>query len=394
MDRRAFFQFLTLPAGALFLGGCAAGDYRRLAEAAVKKDRSVLDRLAKEKAAYYAAHPDKFIGDAKAFKADFQKMLARFLGEAAKKWGEKPESSQPKKVVKYSQHYQSRSLIDLENGLVTVETVDEKAPEASLKKAIVTTLLSPEDPTKIDLFSDKEVELGETPFLHGQVLDNDGKAVRWEWRANKFADYLYAHVLKSRTTKVDGANKKVRYVEIPLVKGHLNARAGKYRTQVLTHAKRYNLDPALVYAIVETESSFNPYATSPIPAYGLMQVVPTSAGRDAWRELKKEDGIPTKDYLYHPGNNVEMGCAYLHILNTRYLKGVTDKRTREECMVAAYNTGSGNVLRTFDKERSKAYRIINSMTADAVYKKLRSSLPYEETRNYVYKVKTARGKYA
>ena len=144
---------------------------------------------------------------------------------------------------------------------------------------------------------------------------------------------------------------------------------------------------------METESSFNPYAISPIPAVGLMQIVPTSAGRDTWRFLKKEDRIPSKQYLFDADNNIEMGSAYLHLLQSRYLENIKNQVSREYCVIAAYNTGSGNVLNTFSKDRKKAVDIINRMSPEAVYRKLRNSLPYQEARRYIMKVTEAKKRY-
>lgn len=135
----------------------------------------------------------------------------------------------------------------------------------------------------------------------------------------------------------------------------------KLRPYVLKSAKRFDLSAALIYAVIETESSFNPYAASAVSAYGLMQIVPKTAGRDVSNHLNKRDD------------------------NTS---------SREFCTIAAYNTGSGNVLKTFhNSDRNKAARIINNMLADDVYRRLRSSLPYDETRRYIQKVITAKKRY-
>jgi membrane-bound lytic murein transglycosylase C len=178
-----------------------------------------------------------------------------------------------------------------------------------------------------------------------------------------------------------------------MVKNHLGVRAEKYRPQVKNQAKRFGVNSNLVYAIMETESSFNPYAVSPAPAFGLMQIVPTSAGRDAWLFLKNEDGIPSKQYLFNAKNNIEMGTAYLHLLDSRYLDAIKTPVSREYCVIAAYNTGSGNVLRTFSSDRKEAVDIINRMTPDKVYEKLRASLSSHEARRYVMKVTEAKKRY-
>jgi membrane-bound lytic murein transglycosylase C len=153
------------------------------------------------------------------------------------------------------------------------------------------------------------------------------------------------------------------------------------------------MSPSLVFAIIRTESNFNPYAVSSVPAYGLMQLVPTSGGREAYRRAKGEDVAPTRDYLFDPQNNVELGTAYLNVLMFNQLEEVSNDISREYCVIAAYNTGSGNVLRTFSKNRTTAVQQINGLQPGVLYDKLRSNLPYQETRNYLEKVTTYRKSY-
>ncbi len=140
---------------------------------------------------------------------------------------------------------------------------------------------------------------------------------------------------------------------------------------------------------MRTESNFNPYAISSAPAYGLMQLVPTSGGRDAYRKAKGTNDIPSKQYLFDAENNIELGTAYLSVLSFDEMDAITDPASREYCVISAYNTGPSNVLRTFggsSKNRNAALAEINRMSAAAVYDKLRLQLPYAETRQYLQKV--------
>ena len=121
-----------------------------------------------------------------------------------------------------------------------------------------------------------------------------------------------------------------------------------------------------------------------------MQVVPASAGRDVYKALNDKDGVPTKEMLFTPKINIQYGSTYLNILFTRYLKGINNSLSHEYCVIAAYNTGSGNVLSVFHSDRKKAIEVINSMTSSEVYRKLRTSLKYEEARNYLLKVTNAK----
>lgn len=85
-------------------------------------------------------------------------------------------------------------------------------------------------------------------------------------------------------------------------------------------------------------------------------------------------------------NNIELGTAYINIIDKKYLTGINNPISKEYCVISAYNTGSGNVLKTFSSNRSKAKELINAKKPSEVYSKLRSNLPYEETRRYLKKV--------
>jgi len=159
---------------------------------------------------------------------------------------------------------------------------------------------------------------------------------------------------------------------------------------VKKYAKKYNISKTLVYAIIKTESDFNQFAVSSSGAYGLMQIIPRTAGRDAYSYTKGKKHTPTKNYLFNANNNIELGIAYLNILSEKYLTGIYNPVSREYCVISAYNTGSGNVLKTFSKNRIKAKQAINRLTPNSVYIKLRHHLPYVETRNYLKKVVTAK----
>ena len=108
-------------------------------------------------------------------------------------------------------------------------------------------------------------------------------------------------------------------------------------------SQKYDVDPALVAAVIEQESRFKPRAKSHVGARGLMQLMPRT-GR--WMGARN---------LYDPEQNVDAGVKYIAYLDKRF-NGDLKK------IVAAYNGGEGNVMR---------YRGIP---------------PFRETRTYVKKV--------
>lgn len=177
--------------------------------------------------------------------------------------------------------------------------------------------------------------------------------------------------------------------------GELPTRAKALEPQVNQYAKKADLETPLVFAIIETESAFNPMARSAVPAYGLMQVVPNSAGQDATEALFGKPKILSPSYLYNGEQNIEIGTTYLNILFYRYLKGVTNPQSRLYCTIAAYNTGAGNVAKAFTGERKlkPALAKINALTPDQVYEHLRDHLPYDETKTYLLKVTQRMDKY-
>jgi len=171
-----------------------------------------------------------------------------------------------------------------------------------------------------------------------------------------------------------------------MVANHEHKQAEKYRELVSRYAKVYDVSPSLVFAIMRTESNFNPFAVSSAPAYGLMQLVPSSGGREGYRRAKGKDTMPTKDYLFDPNNNIELGAALLNVLAYNQLDDIADTVSREYCVIAAYNTGAGNVFRTFSRDQTTAINEINRLHPGDLYEALRTKLPYEETRSYLTKV--------
>lgn len=165
-------------------------------------------------------------------------------------------------------------------------------------------------------------------------------------------------------------------------------RAEKYLNVVETYANEWQLDPLIVLAIIETESSFNPLAQSYIPAYGLMQIVPSTAGLDVNKLVFGVNAKPSPQKLFNSKDNVKFGSAYVHLLMTRYLKEVEHPTSRLYCAIAAYNTGIGNLSKAFNqgkRGRLAAIKKINQLTPEQVYKVIKTKT-HTETQRYLDKV--------
>ncbi|BCL71320.1 membrane-bound lytic murein transglycosylase C [Vibrio nigripulchritudo] len=357
---------------AMLLVGCS----REFIENIYDIDYEPTNRFAKN----LAELPGQFQKDIAALDA----LMNSFSFNIEKKWGKAEIRIAGKSnYVKYIDNYQSRAEVDFAKGKVTISTVSSTEPKKHLKNAIVTTLLTPDDPASVDLYSSSSIKLEGRPFLYQQVVDQEKKPIQWSWRANRFADYLIANQLKTRNIDF----KKSYYVEIPMVKDHFEKRSYKYADIVQRASRKYDIPEDLIYAIIKTESSFNPYAVSWANAYGLMQVVPKTAGRDVFKLVKKKPGQPTPEYLFDPEKNIDTGTAYFYILKNRYLKDVNHPLSLEYSMISAYNGGTGGVLKTFHRsDRKRAMRDLNSLQPNQVYWALTKKHPNSEARRYLEKV--------
>jgi len=118
----------------------------------------------------------------------------------------------------------------------------------------------------------------------------------------------------------------------------------RYGSIIYREAKRNNLPPELVAAVVEAESDFRPRLISQKNAQGLMQIIPET-GR-----------LMGADNLFDPDENIAAGTKYLRYLFDRF----GDQRTA----LAAYNAGEGNVERfggipPFDETQNYVQRVLS-----------------------------------
>lgn len=329
------------------------------------------------------------------YREAFEEEYKAFKEEMLKKWGDFKERSK-KQWVEYKENGSVRISTDFEKGSGQVEVIAESKEKAEKIKEEMPQKLS-------EAMKAKGTREGfETENVPNKEITDDAVL---EGQLNKPEDQpvdQYAKEVAEKSTKTkevqggDGKTRYVVYVDFQLSDDHLQKRAKKVENFVYKFSREYDIDPALVFAIIHVESHFNPTAASYANAYGLMQLVPTTGGRDAYRRIFNEDGIPTKEFLFEPSNNIQLGTTFIDIMKSNYFDRAENEITREYLMICAYNTGAGNVsvAYTGDTNLSKAFSKINSMSPEQNYKHLRKNLEYAEARNYLKKVTTQRDRYS
>ncbi len=375
------FRLLTAVSATTLLVSCSTS---QLLDIATSPDpRAAVEQALQGQAHYYERHPQEFLHQ-------FRSLVARLRGHVSHEWGERETvTPSPKRYVKYTENYKSRALVDFDKGTLTIETLDSKNPEASLRTAIISTLLTPDDPRSVDLYSDKPVRLSGTPYLYRLVLDEHRQPIGSPKAAAAYADYLLPQA-RTRTVKTPEGDRADHYVLINMVPDRNTVQADKYRPLVSRYAARYKVSDSLIFAIIKVESNFNPYAVSNAGAFGLMQLVPTTGGADAYQAVYGTKQTPSRDFLFQPDNNINLGVAYLSILSGRYLAGIANPTSLEYCTIAAYNGGAGTVFRQFSPHQSEAIARINATRPPAVYDTLANGSGPTEMRQYLVKVLDAR----
>ncbi|WP_457622365.1 murein transglycosylase domain-containing protein [Persephonella sp.] len=322
----------------------------------------------------------------------------RYKKEISQYWKE-AEISTKKKWVEYSDDYRIKKAVDFEKGEIKVEIRDVKKPSKKDLARILMDLIT-EDTKKAferDKLSQriekritekaKHIKKGKVkpkPILLNVVVDK--KEPRPEDISKAVVSLLRSGRVVEKPSKIKG--EKVYSFRVKLPPKRFIKKAKEYKPVVTQYSEKYGLNHALVFAIIHTESSFNPLARSPVPAYGLMQIVPSTAGKDATKLIYGRPVLLAPSYLYDEEKNIMVGTTYIYILYYNYLKDIKHPLSRLYCTIAAYNTGAGNVARAFTGTINikKAAKVINRMSPSEVYDTLMRKLPYDETKNYLKKV--------
>ncbi|BCQ34595.1 MULTISPECIES: membrane-bound lytic murein transglycosylase EmtA [Erwinia] len=182
--------------------------------------------------------------------------------------------------------------------------------------------------------------------------------------------------------------KIVRQPDTPLTQAPPSQVASAWSMMTEQAAQRNGVDQKLVEAIISVESGGNPTVVSKSNAVGLMQIKASTAGREVYRSQGRR-GQPTKSELRDPVKNIDIGTAYLRILQEQQLAGIRDPKTLRYATIVSYANGAGALLRTFSRDRDRAIAMINAMTPEAFYQHVQDKHPAAQAPRYLWKVTTA-----
>ncbi len=143
-----------------------------------------------------------------------------------------------------------------------------------------------------------------------------------------------------------------------------------YQDQIERMARKYDLEPSLIFGVVHTESRMNPQAVSPVGAVGLMQIMPDT-GQWIAQKLNWEDF--EEQQLKLPEKNLELGCWYLRYLLDRFDGDIN-------AVLAGYNAGPNRVAQWLQND---GYTTNGKLT----------TIPNDDAKQYVERVLHAKEKY-
>jgi len=340
----------------------------------------------------------------KSYQKEQEKAFNDYKKELGKFW-DNPEMSSKKTWVSYAKDKKTKTNVNFEKETIVVQTIASSKKEAmqklqvALAKAVTidTKSVQENDPLEKIISKIKKPDgvvsskVKAEPILSTVVFNKPPTRDSVKKYVNKHIQDKKIQVKKSNKVK----HSNVYSVSVKLPKNSMVKRSKIYYKEIKENSKVQKLPMPLVFAIMHSESNFNPRARSHIPAFGLMQIVPKTAGIDSYNYLYKKKKLVTGSYLYNSTNNIKMGTAYLHILYYRYLRKIKNPDSRLYCTIAAYNTGAGNIAYAFTKKynMNKAAPLINAMTPKQVYAKLMKDLRWDEPKHYLKKVSKRMSQY-
>ena len=179
------------------------------------------------------------------------------------------------------------------------------------------------------------------PNLDVSLKVSFNQNIAWAVRkgSDEWKSYLDSWILNFKKTK----RYKIlyhKYFESPRIAGRMGSDfhsitgggISEYDDVIKKLAAAHNWDWRLISSIIYHESRFNPEAGSWAGAFGLMQLMPSTA-----------EGLGIEDYR-NPEQNIKGGILLMNWLNKQFVKSIPDSTERVKFVLASYNIGLGHVM--------------------------------------------------
>lgn len=321
------------------------------------------------------------------YKKAYNKAFDSFSKELSQFWPVQ-ELTSKETWVEYSKDLQNKKVVDFKKGEIKLETIADNETEA--RKKLQELLLQLKDDSTRTAYNNDQIEQKINKKFPKRAVEIADMPIINDALTPKEIEKEKKRLEDAQLIKKSYKKGTIYQVKIKMPSDYILKKAATYQKAVSNQGQKNKIPSELIFAIMHSESSFNPMARSHIPAFGLMQIVPNSAGKDVRRFLTGTAQSPSSTFLYNANNNILYGATYLHILYYKYLSSIKDPTSRLYCAIAAYNTGAGNVARAFVGRTNirQAAQKINQMTPNEVYAHLEVHLPYAETQKYLLKVST------
>jgi len=315
-----------------------SGDYEEALKYFSEMESRFPTSVLYERSAYWSARASQKLGDAESAKLYFNKLMMRsplsYYGILAKRRAEE-FGIKLDQIPKQPLLLQSNS----QNG------------EAGLHLEKAVKLF------ELGLRTD-----GVSEFIKARSVKTDEKYFWYDAALIAYGEGLYDQAISVSKIYFKDAVAGLTEMQDPLFwnmaypQGYMNA--------VTYEAKKNDLDPLIVYAIIKEESSYNPLAVSSAGAVGLMQIMPATGEFIAGKiSLNNYNDSFLTDYRV----NVKLGSWYLAYVLSKFDWNLVKA-------LAAYNGGPGNVSKWEEK--------IGDLEDDEFIE----SIPLWETKEYVKKV--------
>ncbi len=309
--------------------------------------------------AYNNYFPNEFL---EPFKFDWEEDKEAILN----KWGDLENSSLDRQIF-YSDDFINRSIINFLEGNIKIEKIISFNEESQL-----------DDNKSINSIFKKKLY----DYFNNIITKDKSGFLKTQFFNTLADDYNFTDFIKHAKLKIQENNGlKIISAELSMNKKHTAARESFFKPLILKYSTEFNVNSDLITAIIKIESNFNPNALGGRSEIGLMQITPQTAGIEVTKKLTGKK-ILLSDELKDPEVNIMIGCAFINIIQTKYLRGLKDKISDEKfrlLTITAYNAGIGYVYNFKNKFD------ITKMTDKYFRNELMKNIP-ETTKNYIKKI--------